>query len=37
MVESVEEAGGIIRDEQGPGGDVRWWRNIFSDYTWDGG
>ena len=36
MVESVEEAGDIVRDEN-PGGEIRWWRNIFHDYTWDGG
>ena len=35
MVESVEEAGEILRDEQGPGGEIRWWRNTLRDYTWD--
>ncbi|KAF8507680.1 EAP30/Vps36 family-domain-containing protein [Hysterangium stoloniferum] len=36
MVESVEEAGDIIRDEQGAGSEVRWWHNSLRDYTWDG-
>ncbi|KIJ24162.1 hypothetical protein M422DRAFT_275125 [Sphaerobolus stellatus SS14] len=36
MVESVEDAGKIIRDEQGPGGEVYWWRNTIRDYIWDG-
>ncbi|KIJ36406.1 hypothetical protein M422DRAFT_34242 [Sphaerobolus stellatus SS14] len=36
MVESVEDAGKIIRDEQGPGGEVYWWRNTICDYIWDG-
>lgn len=35
MVECVEEAGEILRDEQGPGSEIRWWRNILRDYTWD--
>lgn len=37
MVETVEEAGDLVRDGQGPGGEIRWWTNIFIDYTWDGG
>ncbi|KAF8591776.1 hypothetical protein K439DRAFT_1326131 [Ramaria rubella] len=36
MVESVEEAGEILRDEQGPGGEIRWWRNVLREYAWDG-
>lgn len=37
MVESVEDAGEILRDDQGLGGEIRWWQNVLRDYTWDGG
>ena len=35
MVEGVEEAEEVMRDEQEPGGDVRWWRNVLRGYVWD--
>ncbi|KAF8488893.1 vacuolar protein sorting-associated protein 36 [Gautieria morchelliformis] len=35
MMEGVEEAGEILRDEQGPGGEIRWWRNVLREYSWD--
>jgi ESCRT-II complex subunit VPS36 len=35
MMEGVEEAGEIWRDEQGPGGEIRWWRNVLREYAWD--
>ncbi|KDQ50779.1 hypothetical protein JAAARDRAFT_141403 [Jaapia argillacea MUCL 33604] len=45
MVEAVERDGEVVRDEDGGEGEggvfgggkeVRWWRNVFVEYAWDG-
>lgn len=47
MVEAVEDDGEICRDDAGAnaikgggsgsgGGEIRWWRNVFRGYVWDG-
>lgn len=36
MIEAAEETGDVIRDEQGPSGEIIWWQNSLRDYVWDG-
>jgi len=36
MIESIEHAGKIVRDEGTPSEQVRWYTNILDDYEWDG-
>lgn len=36
MIDSIEGAGAIVRDEGGADEQARWWVNIMDTYEWDG-